>query len=86
MKITIEMTEIDYNEYVRITERNAVAMQELEQKQNELETLAEDILSAYVNSETGEPETKVMNPSHLEKAKKLAEKVLTEKAYREYRG
>lgn len=77
MKITVELTELDYNQYVKQTGRIAVAEKELERTREALEKLAEEILRAYENPD-GEPEEKVCNYSCIERAKKLAEKVFDE--------
>lgn len=79
MKITVELTELDYVQYVRQTGRTAVAEMELERTKEALEELAGEILRAYVNPD-GEPEKKVCNFSCIERAKELAEKVF-EKNY-----
>lgn len=79
MKITVELTELDYDQYVRQTGRTAVTIQKLEQTQEELEELAGEILRAYTNPESGEPEKVICDPSCLKRAKELAERVFERK-------
>lgn len=80
MKITVELTELDYNQYVKQMGRTAVAEKELKRTIEALEELAGEVLRAYVNPD-GEPEKKVCDLSCIERAKELAEKVF-EKNYR----
>ena len=76
MKIVIKMTELDYQDYLRETTRNAVATLKLERKSEELEELAQCVIRAFLNPETGELEKKPGDYACLERAKELAEKIL----------